>query len=378
MTQKWAWQDNNWPSFKYDNALIDPLENTFWCESGKLWGATAHLSRNNQMDFRIGIMSDEAIFNADIEGDFLDRDCVQRSLKRHFGLEKHGRDLGMKHMAADGMVDMMLDMHGQVELPLSEKNLLYWHALLFAGREYNINIGSYRTGAEPMQIVSGSIYAPKVHYEAPPSGQLRQEMQAYVAWYNQSMCNKKASLPPLTRAAIAHLYFELIHPFEDGNGRIGRVLVEKVLGQALGYPALIALSSVLQLHQKRYYAAIAAANTSLDITEWILFFSEMILESIRYSCDMVVFFIHKTRTMMQFKNQLNMRQIKVLNRMYAAGPNGFIGGLSAGNYSALTRASRATVTRDLSELVGWGILTKVGERRHSRYTLSIQFGMLGY
>ncbi|MDA1354018.1 MAG: Fic family protein [bacterium] len=371
MPHKWCWEHNNWPQFEYDSVLMDAREDEFWHESGKLWGASTHLTENNKTELRIELMSDEAIFNAEIEGEFLERDSVQRSLKRHFGLAKNDTATLSKG-GEDGMVELMLDMQQAFDAPLCETSLMRWHSQLLAGREQELSVGQYRTGNEPMQIVSGAIYAPKVHYEALPSARVSAEMAGFIAWYNATAPNQKEALFPLTRAAITHLYFELIHPFEDGNGRLGRALVEKALAQALGYPPLIALSRVLKRHQKQYYAALASANRSLDITQWLVFFSEMVLISVAYSNAMVRLFIHKTHTFTSYKDQLNDRQIKALTKLYAAGPSGFTGGLSAANYLSITRTSRATATRDLNELVDLGILDKTGERRHTRYYVKLR------
>lgn len=371
MPQKWIWEHNNWPNFEYDTTVLDPLEDTFWHESGKLWGASTHLTPENKTDLRIELMSDEAIYNADIEGEVLDRSSVQRSLKRHFGLEKSGLNANDAGVAEDGMVDLMLGMQGKFESSLCQTNLLQWHKTLFAGREQGLNVGKYRSGCDPMQVVSGPIYAPKVHYEAPPSDRVQTEMDGFIQWFNETAPENEGALLPMTRAGITHLYFELIHPFEDGNGRLGRAITEKVLAQALGYPPLLALSRTLRKNRKAYYHALAEANSSLIITQWLEFFAKMVLDSITYSNEMVRFFIHKTHTFNTHKLALNDRQIKTLNKLYAVGPDGFVGGLSAQNHLAITRTSRATATRDLSELVELGILEKTGERRHTRYHIKI-------
>lgn len=175
----------------------------------------------------------------------------------------------------------------------------------------------------------------------------------------------------LERAAIAHVYFESIHPFEDGNGRIGRVLVEKVLSQGVGRPVLIAVSKMLEKRKKEYYAELEQCNRTLDVQHWLEFFSSVILQAHEESMGLLRFLIQKSKLLNALSNQINPRQMKVLLRMFAEGPGGFQGGLSAEKYITITKTTRATATRDLTDLVAKGALIKTGELRHTRYWLNI-------
>ena len=224
---------------------------------------------------------------------------------------------------------------------------------------------------EPMQIVSGAIYAPKVHFEAPPSSQMMAEMEQFIAWFNDTSPAGKKPLPALLRAGIAHLYFVSIHPFEDGNGRIGRALAEKALAQCLGQPTLIAIAYTIERSKKAYYTALEQANRHNEITPWLTYFADLVLNAQRYTATWIEFLINKAKLYDRLRGQLNSRQEKVLARLFREGPEGFIGGLSAEKYIGITGAPRSTATRDLQDLVGKGVLLRRGERKHTRYLLNL-------
>jgi Fic family protein len=222
-----------------------------------------------------------------------------------------------------------------------------------------------------MQVVSGPIGAPKVHFEGPPSKQVPAEMKRFIAWFNRTAPQGAESLPAITRAGIAHLYFESIHPFEDGNGRIGRAVAEKAIAQSFGQPLLVALATTILAHQKGYYEALEKANKRIDVTEWLAWFAEIALEAQRRTIAQVEFLIAKTKLLDRLRGHINERQRKALLRIFREGPEGFKGGLSAGNYSTITGASPATTTRDLTDLTEKGALIRTGERKHARYALNL-------
>ena len=173
-------------------------------------------------------------------------------------------------------------------------------------------------------------------------------------------------------AAIAHIYFESIHPFEDGNGRIGRILVEKILSQGVGQPLLIAVSKVLEKKKKEYYLELGKCNQALEVQDWVEFFSKAILQAQEESINLLFFLIKKSKLFSTLAGQINARQEKALLRMFAEGPDGFQGGLSAENYISITKTSRATATRDLTDLLDKGAFIKTGELRHTRYRLNLE------
>jgi Fic family protein len=222
-----------------------------------------------------------------------------------------------------------------------------------------------------MQVVSGPIHKRSVHFEAPPSARVPDEMKRFIAWFNDTAPAGKTPLPALTRASLAHLYFVCIHPFEDGNGRIGRALAEKSLAQNLGQPSLIALAYTIERKHKDYYAALERNNKDLEITPWMKYFASTIIEAQNNTIKRGDFYVAKAKFYEKFRDQLNERQAKVIARMFREGIDGFKGGLSAENYIAISRTSRATATRDLQDLVEKGALTKSGELRYTRYFLNL-------
>ena len=239
------------------------------------------------------------------------------------------------------------------------------------GRQDLRTIGSYRTHAEPMQVVSGRIYDPTVYFEAPPSSRVPVEMSEYLAWFSRTSPSGSEPLPALTRAGIAHLYFESIHPFEDGNGRIGRAISEKALAQGLGRPTLTALATVILARRRLYYEILEASNRRNEISDWLAWFTGIALEAQERTQAQVEFLIDKTKLLDRLRGKLNERQTAVLLRVLREGPEGFKGGLSAGNYVRIAKTSPATARRDLADLVDKGALTRTGERRHARYHLTI-------
>jgi Fic family protein len=201
---------------------------------------------------------------------------------------------------------------------------------LLKGRRVLKRAGRYRADREPMQVVSGAVHAPKIHFEAPPSATVPTEMTRFIRWFNATAPGGPGQLSALTRAGIARLYFESIHPFEDGNGRIGRAISEKALAQSVGQPTPIALAQTMLARGKGYYAALEAANKRNEITGWLSWFAGMAIEAQRRTTASLEFLIEKTKLLDRLRGQLNSRQDKGLVRMLAEGPEGFKGGLSAG------------------------------------------------
>ena len=267
---------------------------------------------------------------------------------------------------------MMVDLNRRFSEELTDQMLFDWHRMLVRGRRDLQDVGRYRSGKEPMQVVSGAIHKPQVHFEAPPSMTMRREMKDFIRWFNHSGPNGKTFLPPLTRAGIAHLYFVSIHPFEDGNGRIARAISEKALAQGRAQPTLIALAATILAKRKAYYDVLEEANKSNEITRWLLWFAAAAIEAQRRSIARVEFVIDKTRLLDGARGRLNDRQQKALLRMLREGPACFEGGLSAGNYARITGASPATTTRDLADMVEKHLLVRVGERRYARYHVAIE------
>ena len=359
----WIWQQAGWPSFVWDRSRLAPLEARFLHESGRRVGAWRHLPDQDQTHLRIEWLSDEALDTSAIEGEILDRASVQSSIRRQFGLSGDRRRVTP---AEAGVAEMMVALCRTFASPMDHATLWTWHRMLMRERPGLAVIGEYRQHPEAMQVVSGPDYHRRIHYEAPPSDSMTTEMDRFIAWYQ-----RPEKMPALTRAGIAHFHFVCIHPFEDGNGRIGRALAEKALAQSLGEPSLIALSRVIARRRTAYYDMLEAASRLLDITDWLQWFAGIVLDAQSWSERRLIRLIEQTRMFDRLRGRLNPRQEKALQRLFREEPDGFEGGLSAENYRHITGAPASTATRDLADLVAKHALRRTGERRHTRYWLDL-------
>lgn len=364
----WNWCQPGWPDFTYDSKALEPLEQRFLLRSGEFIGAYKHVGPDDRETLRIELISDEAVKTSAIEGEILDRDSVQSSLRHQFGL---GPEPSRVRPAERGISEMMADLYRGFAAPLMDQTMFDWHRMLLSGDRSIATIGGYRTHADLMQVVSGPDYKRAVHFEAPPSARVPAEMKRFVAWFNDTAPDGGEALRALARAGIAHLYFVCIHPFEDGNGRIGRALAEKSLAQNLGQPSLIALAYAIERRRKDYYASLERNNKSIEITDWLRYFAATILEAQDITIRRVDFYVAKAKFYERLRGLMNPRQEKAVARMFREGVDGFKGGLSAENYVAITGAPRATATRDLQDLVAKGAFVRTGQLRHTRYYLNL-------
>ncbi|MCB1107664.1 MAG: Fic family protein [Chlamydiia bacterium] len=356
----WNWELPDWPHFQCDFDQIKEMEKEFLLELGRASAYLKCLDESDSNQFIVEMLSLEGLESSRIEGEILSRESLQSSIKKEFGLNDNMKREKKKESQ---MAKLLIDVYKTFDLPLTHEMLWKWHAILFDEK----GSGKYRSHQEPMQIVSNRYDARKVYFEAPPSSRVKEEMTRFIKWFSASFDSKSI----LGRAAMAHVYFESIHPFEDGNGRIGRILVEKIFSQGIGQPVLIAISKVLENQKKMYYKELGRCNRSLNIQDWVQFFASAALQAQRESVAFLYFLIEKSKILTSLSGKMNGRQEKVLVRMFAEGPAGFKGGLSAENYIAITKASRATATRDLADLVKKRALVKTGEFRHTRYWLNL-------
>lgn len=360
---KWIWQDKKWPKYLFDETLIVNQNATLQQKSGILTGSSKHLKGDDEKQLIIEFLSQEAMSTSDIEGEVLHRESVQSSVKKHLGLKVPKHKIRPKEY---GIAEMMVHQHQSSQQRLTHAMLHEWNTMLLHHRR-DVSIGAYRTHKEPMQIVSGNFANNTVFYEAPPSDKVEHLMREYIDWFNTQSQSTDLSL--IAFAALAHLRFEQIHPYEDGNGRIGRVLTEKAIALRLGAPFLSSLAKIIEKRKKEYYALLRYTNHTLEVNKWMRFFAECILASQDYSISLVDFVIQKYHFMDRFRGQLNERQEKVILRVFQEGVEGFAGGLSASNYKAIAKTSDATTTRDLKDLVAKGALRKTGQLKGTRYWL---------
>jgi Fic family protein len=365
---EWNWQTDGWPGFSSDSAVLAEMEAKFLTSSGVLLGTSSHIGAADLGELRVQLMAEEALKTSEIEGEILNRDSLQSSIRQQFGLDPNFRKVPP---AEQGIAEMTIHNYRSWNDPLSDQMMHDWHSMLTKGRRDLTDVGRYRTAPEPMQVVSGGYGAQRVHFEAPPSVKVQSEMNAFTAWFNRTRPDGTDPLPALARAGIAHLWFVSIHPFEDGNGRIGRAIAEKALSQNIGHPSLIALAHAIEEDRKTYYASLEKANRRLEITDWLSWFAETILKAQDYTIRNVYFLVEKTKFYSRFSDSLNARQSKVLARVFEEGLSGFKGGLSADNYVRIAKTSASTATRDLQDLVAKEALTRTGERKSTRYHLKL-------
>lgn len=362
------WQQADWPQFQYDLSGLEDVFLTFAEKTGQIAGLTKGLSQDEQIETAIELMATEALKTSAIEGELLSRRDVLSSIRRNLGIQNEAQASDTR---AIGIATLMTDIRQSFAEPLSQDKLFEWHRMIMAGHR-RVQPGTWRTHTEPMQVISGPIGHETVHFEAPPSSIVPREIARFIDWFNDtgpdgSRPIKKA----LVRSAVTHLYFESIHPFEDGNGRVGRALSEKALSQGLGRPVLLSLSRAIEAKRNDYYNALEHAQQTNEITAWITWFATISLEAQVQTEEHIDFTLRKTRLFDRVKDQLNERQLQILRRMLEEGPKGFAGGMSAKKYMSMTGASKATATRDLQDLVEKDVFAPTGGGRSTHYRINL-------
>jgi len=362
------WQQSDWPEFRYDLSGIEESLFQLAEKTGRASGLLKGLTTDAQLEATIEMMVVEAIKTSAIEGELLSRKDVMSSMRKNLGLET-GHLTGDKR--AQGTAALMLAVRNSFAAPLSEETLFEWHRLIMTGHRYVV-AGQWRTHAEPMQVVSGAAGHERVHFEAPPSSHIPIEMARFIQWFNNTAPDgPKAIHKAAVRSALVHLYFESIHPFEDGNGRIGRALSEKALSQGLGRPALLSLSRAIEAKRSDYYDALKEGQQSNNVTSWVTWFVNMVVEAQIQAEELIDFTLKKTRLFDHVRDQLNDRQLQILRRMLEEGPDGFEGGMSTKKYMTITGTSKATATRDLQDLAEKNVLVPTGGGRSTRYAINL-------
>jgi Fic family protein len=365
---KYNWQLPNWTKFIFDDSAFDSLCIDFALETGELKGLVDSLTTEIQQETILQFMISEALKTSEIEGEFFSRQDVMSSIKKNLGIRDAFGQIRDKN--AQGIGKLMVTVRNSYSEKLTELTIKQWHATLM---EYSkqVNAGEYRIGEEPMQIVSGTFGKEIIHFEAPPSKQVPVEMKNFINWYNDFEVRTTDIKRALIKTSISHLYFESIHPFEDGNGRIGRAIAEKCLSESLNRPVLMSISSTIEQDKKRYYQSLKQAQSTFEITDWIFYFSTLILDSQKSAKQTVLFTLSKTKFIDKFNSQMNERQKKAVLKMFENGVAGFQGGMTALKYVSINKTSRATATRDLQDLKEKNILNPKGEGRNRSYDLNL-------
>ena len=359
------WQFEKWAEFVYNEDIISDNVMKFAALSGEIFGIFKTFSVAKQQNEMLDIMISEAIKTSEIEGEILSREDVRSSFLKKLGLTTTLKNI--KDRRAENIALLMLEVRNNFKEKLTEKLIKTWHGMLFNNAKY-INSGVYRTGNEPMQIVSGAMGKEKVYFEAPPSNSVPQEMKSFIKWYHTFKTNGNIQ-KIIIKTAVTHLYFESIHPFEDGNGRIGRVLIEKCLSESIGRQIIMSISQTIEKDKNKYYDELKQAQCTLTIDGWLLYFSQLLIEAHQNALDILDFSIRKTQFLDKYKPVMNERQTKVINKMLDAGKDGFEGGMTAKKYVSIAKTTKATATRDLQELVEQGILIQNLAGRSTNYKL---------
>jgi len=361
------WQQKDWKQFSYQIEAIEDALFLFTEKLGYMQGVLKSLPKEHHLQTLQDILVTEAIKTSEIEGEYLSRKDVLSSIKNNLGIvekKEYVRDVHAK-----GIATMITSARKTFKEPLTQEMLFKWHQMIFPTAT-KIAVGNWRKHSEPMQVISGTVGKEKVHFEAPPSKQVPKEMKSFITWFNNTAPNGRSPIKYApVRAAIAHLYFETIHPFEDGNGRIGRTVAEKALLQTVDTPLLISLSSTIEAEKNLYYEALKEGQRSNVVTNWIIYFVNVVLQSQTESEKLINFTLQKTKLFDTYKELLNKRQIKIVNRMLREGYKGFEGGMTAKKYMSIAKTSKPTATRDLQKLLELGIFEVSGRGRNTSYQI---------
>ena len=360
------WQIIGWAEFIYNEEIINKKALILAELSGEIFGIFKTFNSAKQQNEILDIMISEAINTSEIEGDMLSREDVRSSFLKNLGLTTTIKNIRNKR--AENVALLMLEVRNSYKEKLTEKLIKKWHRILFSNSKY-INAGIYRKEKEPMQIVSGAIGREKVHFEAPPSEQVPLEMKKFVKWYN-SFKTEGNIRKVIIKTAITHLYFESIHPFEDGNGRIGRALIEKCLSESMGRQVIMSVSQAIEQNRKQYYAELAKVQIKLEIDSWLLYFSQLLIDAQKNTLEILEFSVKKAQFLDQYKTTMNERQVKVINKMLDAGKDGFEGGMTAKNIFQSLKQQSHSYSR-LQDLVKLGILQRNLAGRSTNYKLNI-------
>jgi Fic family protein len=376
----WLWQRPGWPKLRFDSEVIDQDLNHARMEQGRLLGLLDAIGLDGAKQVSRELWIEEALATAAIEGEKLDLEAVRSSVYRRLGLAgSRSRD---RHV--DGLVDVMEDATDGYHAALDSDRLCRWQSALFPGGTSGVRriaVGRYRDHADLMQIVSGEPGREVVHYTAPGSGQVAGEMEMFLAWFEETRPaadaapGKLLAVNGIARAALAHLWFESIHPFEDGNGRVGRAIVDMAIAQDLRSPTrMFGMSRQMMASRAAYYDALSQAQLGgLDVTPWVQWFVRAFTSSciksqavVRQALDKAAFRLRTAGL------SLNERQGKVLTRLLDAGDGGFLGGMTADKYCKITGASKATATRDLQDLLTKELLMVEGVGKATRYAVNVE------
>lgn len=367
----WIWQQPEWPAFTWqENDLVQILRACNQAQ-GRLLGMSSTVEDYTGLQNNLDTLLHNIVTSSAIEGEQINVGSVRSSLARRLGLA----DTGKPSSRSEGLAELLLDATGNRAQPLTLARLYQWHRWLFPEDALfwgvHIRIGALR-GDEPMQVVSGRLDQPTVHFEAPPRAGLEHQMDLFIDWFERS--RQEPGLDPLLRAGIAHFWFVTLHPFDDGNGRLTRALTDLALAQGEQQSIrLYTMSASILDHRNEYYRILESSQKgTLDITAWLKWFLRTLLQSLEQAMARIDRVLAKARFWHSHRtDELSTEQIKVLNRLLDGGTRGFEEGISAAQYKAVAQVSKATATRHLSDLLSKGCIVRLpGGGRSTRYVIA--------
>ncbi|HQS67850.1 MAG TPA: DUF4172 domain-containing protein [Sulfuricurvum sp.] len=372
--KRWIWEQESYPHFTYDLNRLEYLMQEVSLEQGYLIAMTQTMDSDNIVQRQLEALMSEAISTAAIEGEILNRDSVKASISRKLGLI--GIDSSKRDETTDYLIEILIDANTNYDQDLTLERLFGWHNALFP-RGYSglskINVATFRS-EDPMEVIGGAAGKEKTYYVAPPRSILEHEMDLYLQWFN--------STPPgLIKACIAHLWFVIIHPFDDGNGRIGRAITDLVLSkiERSSISRLYSMSSAINNDRSGYYKALEKTTgyvhkekNHLDITQWCEWFLATLHTALIDTKKKLKYIVQKTMFWDKFRNyELNPRQTKVLNKILDMGVENFQGALSKKKYMIIADATSTTASRDITQLIQIGCIRQVDgtNGRNIRYEI---------
>ncbi|MDD2105203.1 Fic family protein [Pseudomonas asiatica] len=369
----WIWQQPAWPRFTWQNEAIAPMLRNCIDMQGRLLGKIGSVDALSECQNILDTLLQNIVTSSAIEGEQLNVGSVRSSLARRLGIEEHGPT----NARSEGLAELMLDATQGYDRPLTLQRLYTWHQWLFplaqGALSKAILVGQLRDEM-PMQVISGRLDKPTVHFEAPPRDGLEARLNEFLDWFANS--RDSTSLDPLLRAGIAHFWFVTLHPFDDGNGRLTRAITDLALAQgerqAIRFYAMSA--SILEDRAGYYQVLENSQKGDLDITRWLSWFLSTLLRSLEQALANIDRILAKARFWQAHRSDgLLPEQVKVLNRLLDGGPRGFEEGINAAQYQAVAKVSKATATRHLSDLLDKACLVRLpGGGRSTRYRINTQ------
>lgn len=371
----WVWQDPSWPVLAPPSNMVGDRRLLEISSNGGAIGVLIEsASTSDQTQLMTERLVSDIVTSSAIEGVALNPDDVRSSLQSKLNLGRPRQTTDHRVLTA---TDLITAVREDIDAPLTTQMLREYHRKLFAGPrgifDSDIRVGSFRNDDEPMQIVGGAIGNPKVYYEAPPGPEVPVLMEKFCDWFNATAPGNQQAIPGLYRAALAHAWFEQIHPFDDGNGRVGRALMDRALAQAPESGlALVSMSAAMLREQKQYMSMLEGlSNKSLSAENYLDWFLEASLRAQAHTRTSVDLILERGRFYEEYSGsgKLNPRQEKTLRSLFEAGADGYEGGMTARKHGSLNQCSKATATRDLAELSSLGLLKQIGEGRSVNYQL---------